>query len=201
MSESPFSGLESDDPQFASKIRDRLHYTWLLQEQVRTFQKSVLNTDFSRREIEESIQGLVAMIPDIWKEKDEQWLADFDKATNEIILDIRPSFAGVKMDKELCKEKKIPMTKKIKITDYFIVLQAVFNKLFRMGMLSKREWQEATTGMPPGGVALPKGMNLQEMDQYIFKNREKILAQIAEMETKASEQSEDSEQSEEGDKD
>ena len=198
MSRDPFSGLATDDPQFASKIRDRLHYTWLLQEQIQTFQKGSLNYKFTRRLLDDAIRGLVAMIPDVWKDSDPQWLADFGKATKEIKLDIRPSFAGVKMDKELCKEKKIPMTKKIKVTDYFIVLQAVFNKLFRMGMLTKRDWQEASTGMPPGETALPKGMNLQEMDQYIFLNREKIKVQIAEMEKKASEQSEDSEQSEEG---
>jgi len=51
-----------------------------------------------------------------------------------------------------------------------------------MGMLSKREWIEATTGMPPGETALPEGMNIQEMDKYIFSNREKIKKQIVEME-------------------
>ena len=89
------SGLESDDIQFASKIRDRLHYTWLLQEQVRTFQKSVLNKAFTRRELEEAIRGLVAMIPDIWKDNDAQWLADYEKATKEVEVDCRTSFSGV----------------------------------------------------------------------------------------------------------
>jgi hypothetical protein len=187
VAENPFSELSSDDPQFAAKIRDRLHYTWLLQEQVRTFQKSVVNIDYVRTQLEDAIKGLVAMIPDIWKNNDDEWLADYGKATKELIVDIRPSFAGVKMKKELCRERKIPMTKKVKITDYFIVLQAVFNKLFRMGMLSKREWIEGTTGMPPGEVALPKGMNLPEMNQYIFANREKIKAQILEMENQEQE--------------
>jgi len=168
------SGLESDDIQFASKIRDRLHYTWLLQEQVRTFQKSVLNVNFSRRELEEAIRGLVAMIPDIWKDNDDQWKADYDKATVEVQVDVRRSFAGVKMSFRRCKEKGIDPFKTVKQTDYFIVLQAVFNKLFRMGMLSKREWQEGTTGMPPGETALPKGMNLPEMDAYIVESRERI---------------------------
>jgi len=168
------SGLESDDIQFASKIRDRLHYTWLLQEQVRTFQKSVLNVKFSRREIEESIKGLVAMIPDLWKDNDPKWKKEYAKATTSLTVDIRPSFGAVKMSKSFCKKKGIPMTKKIPRVDYFVVLQAVFNKLFRMGMLSKREWQEGTTGMPPGETALPKGMNLPEMDVYIKASRERI---------------------------
>jgi hypothetical protein len=184
MSDNSFSELGSDDPQFAAKIRDRLHYTWLLQEQVRTFQKSVVNIDFSRTQLEESIKGLVSMIPDIWKNDDPEWKADYEKATKELIIDIRPKFAGVRMKNELCKKRGIPITDTIKITDYFIVLQAVFNKLFRMGMLSKREWIEGSTGMPPGETALPEGMNLQEMNQYIFSNRERIKTQIAEMDAK-----------------
>ena len=31
-----------------------------------------------------------------------------------------------------------------------------------MGMVSRREWTEAPTGMPPGEKPLPEGMNLQE---------------------------------------
>ena len=180
MTSEPY-GLESDDIQFASKIRDRLHYTWLLQEQVRTFQKSVLNQLFTRRELEESIRGLVAMIPDIWKDNDQQWLADYAKSMNEVEVDIRPSFAGVKMSESLCKKRGFPMTKKISVPDYFIILQAVFNKLFRMGMLSKREWQEGTTGMPPGETALPKGMNLPEMDAYVKASRERIEQMFEQM--------------------
>lgn len=194
MTEESFSELSSDDPQFAAKIRDRLHYTWLLQEQVRTFQKSVVNIDFGRTQLEDAIKGLVAMIPDIWKEKDEEWKADYGKATKEVIVDIRPSFALVKMSKELCRKKGIKMTKKVKITDYFIVLQAVFNKLFRMGMLSKREWTEATTGMPPGETALPEGMNLHEMNNYIFSNRVRIKKQIEDFEAKAKEKAKEAEE-------
>lgn len=192
------SGLESDDIQFASKIRDRLHYTWLLQEQVRTFQKSVLNKEFTRRELEESIQGLVAMIPDIWKENDQKWLADYAKATKQVQVDVRQSFAGVKMSLKRCKEKGIKPFKTMKQTDYFIVLQAVFNKLFRMGMLSKREWQEGTTGMPPGEVALPKGMNLPEMDAYIIESRARIEAMFEHLDNQPEPEEAPEEDQEEG---
>jgi len=182
LSENPFQQLESDDIQLASKIRDRLHYTWMLQTQVLTFQKSVLNIDYIRTQLEDAIRGLVAMIPDIWKDTDDKWKEEYGKATTEIVVDIRPSFSGVRMNKELCKKLGKQMTEKRKVIDYFVILQAVFNKLFRMGMLSKREWIEATTGMPPGETALPEGMNLQEMNKYIFSNREKIKEQIVEME-------------------
>ncbi len=192
------SGLESDDIQFASKIRDRLHYTWLLQEQVRTFQKSVLNVKFSRRELEDSIKGLVSMIPDLWKATDEKWLADYQKATTSLTIDIRPSFGAVKASKAYCKKKGIPMTKTIKLVDYFVVLQAVFNKLFRMGMLSKREWQEGTTGMPPGETALPKGMNLPEMDAYIKSNRERIEKMFEDLDQEPEETPEEEGQDPEG---
>ena len=197
MASEPY-GLESDDIQFASKIRDRLHYTWLLQEQVRTFQKSVLNVNFSRRELEEAIRGLVAMIPDIWKENDDQWKADYAKATVEVQVDVRQSFSGVKMSFRRCKEKGIEPYKMVKQTDYFVVLQAVFNKLFRMGMLSKREWQEGTTGMPPGETALPKGMNLPEMDAYIKASRERIEKMFEDLDQEPEETPEEEDQESEG---
>ncbi len=192
------SGLESDDIQFASKIRDRLHYTWLLQEQVRTFQKSVLNIKFSRRELEDSIKGLVSMIPDLWKVNDQKWLEEYAKASTSLTIDIRPSFGAVKMSKAFCKKMKIPMTKTIKLVDYFVVLQAVFNKLFRMGMLSKREWQEGTTGMPPGETALPKGMNLREMDSYIVESRERIERMFEDLDQEPEEAPEEEGQEAEG---
>jgi len=162
MAENPFESLDSDDPSFSLTIKDRLPYTYILTEQIKTFQASCLNKDFSRREIEEAIQGLVNMIPKPWIEQDEEWKKDVEEAKKVVTVDIRPSFAMVKMNKDLCKAKGIEITKDVEVIDYFKLLHAVFNKLNRLGMISRREWTEAPTGMPPGEKPLPEGMNLQE---------------------------------------
>jgi len=102
------------------------------------------------------------MIPKPWVENDEEWKKDMESAKKKIKVDIRPSFAGVKMNKDLCKAKGIKMSKEVEVVDYFKMLHAVFNKLNRLGMISRREWIEAPTGMPPGEKPLPEGMNLQD---------------------------------------
>jgi hypothetical protein len=146
--------------QFDLTIRDRLNFPYLLGLQVETFQKSILNKDFSRREIEESIQGLVNVIPTRWKDK--KFKDDLESAKAKVQVDIRPAFAGVRMKKELCEIRKIPIIQETIVIDYFKMLQACIDILDRLGMLSKREYTEAPTGMPFGEEALPEGMNLQE---------------------------------------
>ena len=172
MAESPFKDLESDDPSFTLTIKDRLPYTYILTEQIKTFQASCLNTEYSRREIEEAIQGLVNMIPKPWVETDEEWKKDIDESKKKIKVDIRPSFAGVNMKVELCELKGIPIEKEVEVVDYFKMLHAVFNKLNRLGMISRRDWIEAPTGMPPGAKALPEGMNLQEYLDSLEEEKE-----------------------------
>jgi hypothetical protein len=162
VAENPFSELESDDPSFALTIKDRMPYTYILTEALKAVLKSIGSLKYSRREIEESIKALVKMIPEPWTRNDAEWKKDMDKAITKIKVDIRPSFAGVKMSKELCKKKKVPMTKQVEVPDYFQMLHAVFNKLNRLGMISRRDWIESPTGMPPGAKALPEGMNLEE---------------------------------------
>jgi len=162
LAENPFKELESDDPSFSLTIKDRLPYTYILTEAIKTVLKSISSLQYSRREIEESIQGLVNMIPGSWVANDEEWKKDMDEAQVKKVVDIRPSFARVKMSKKLCEKKGIQMTKEVIVPDYFKMLHAVFNKLNRLGMISRRDWVEAPTGMPPGEKPLPEGMNLEE---------------------------------------
>jgi hypothetical protein len=160
---SPFDdSLESDDPSFALTVRDRLPYSYILTKQVQSFQASYMNKEFSRREVEESIKGLVAMIPEPWVATDPDWLKDMEEAKTTITIDVRPSFAGVKMKKEIAEKRGIAITQEVEVVDYFKMLHAVFNKLNRLGMITRKQWTEAPTGMPKGETALPEGMNLQE---------------------------------------
>jgi hypothetical protein len=151
---------QSLDKSFDLTIRDRLNFPFLLGEQVTTFQKAILNKDYSRREIEEAIKGLQNLIPSRWE--DEQFKNDLAKAKTTIKLDIRPRFAGVSMDRKLCEEQGIPIEQEIEVLDYFPVLKACIDLLDRLGMLSKREHTESVTGMPFGEIPLPEGMNRQE---------------------------------------
>jgi len=59
-------------------LKDRLNFPYLLANQILTFQKAILNLEFSEREIREAIEGLVHLIPQAWK--DEQFGKDMKKA-------------------------------------------------------------------------------------------------------------------------
>lgn len=104
--------------------------------------------------------GLKNLLPTRWE--DEQFKKDIGEAVTKIKLDVRPKFAGVRMDRELCEKKGIEVEQEVDVLDYFKVLKACIDLLDRLGMLSKREYTEAPTGMPFGENALPEGMNLQE---------------------------------------
>lgn len=130
--------------------------------QTQAFQAITVNFKASRNQIDHAIRGLVEMIPDPWIVNDADWQQDVAKAKQKITVDVRPIFAGVKLSPELCEKRGIPITKEVDVVDYFQMLHAVFNKLNRLGMLTRKEWTEAPTGMPPGAKALPEGFNLQE---------------------------------------
>lgn len=148
------------EPTFDLTIRERLDFPFRIDQQIETFQKATLNTSYSRREIEESILGLVKIIPSRWHDK--QYTKDLKAARKIVKVDIRPTFAGVKMRMDIALKKKLPITKEVEVFDYFAMFQACIDILDRLGMLSKREFTEAPTGMPFGEEALPEGMNLQE---------------------------------------
>jgi hypothetical protein len=162
----------SSEKLFDLTIRDRINFPFLLAEQVTTFQKAILNKDFSRKEVEEAIKGFKNLLPTRWE--DDDFKKDIKEAVNKVTIDIRPTFAGVSMSERMCKAKKIPMTEDIELMDYFKVLKSCINLLDRRGMLSKREYTEAPTGMPFGEEALPEGMNLQE---YIASLAEEGLSE------------------------
>jgi len=172
MAEDPFANLDSDDPSFSLTIKDRLPYTYILTEALKTILKGISSQEYSRKEIEASTKFLVNSIPEPWVENDEEWKKDMDEAITKVDVDIRPSFAMVKMKKELCEKKGIPIIKTVDVPDYFKMLHAVFNKLNRLGMISRREWTEAPTGMPPGEKPLPEGMNLQEYLESLEPEKE-----------------------------
>jgi len=141
-------------------IRDRIDFTYLLEEQIITFQQATLNTDFSRREIEEAIDGFVSMVPKTWQDEDYQ--SELKEAIKIIKVDIRPTFATIPLKMEICKEKNIPIFQEREQKHYFKMLNCVINLLDRRGMISRKEFLEKATGMPIGETELPEGMTLQE---------------------------------------
>jgi len=116
-------------------LKDRLNFSYLLANQILTFQKAILNLEFSEREIREAIEGFVHLIPKNWK--DDQWKEEIEAAKIKKKIDVRPEFCGVKPSLEYCKENGVPIFKEKETFDYYKMFQACINLLDRKKMLSR----------------------------------------------------------------
>jgi len=116
-------------------LKDRLNFPYLLANQILTYQKAILNMEYSEGEIREAIDGFVHMIPQEWK--DDDFKKEMEKAEITIKIDMRPSFCGISASEKFCEAHKITSFKEKKTFDHRKVFQACMNLLYRKKMLSK----------------------------------------------------------------
>ncbi|MHA1829050.1 MAG: hypothetical protein ACTSX6_10445 [Candidatus Heimdallarchaeaceae archaeon] len=125
-------------------IKDRINFPYILANQILTFQRSLLKVEASEQEILESIEGLIHLIPEEWK--DDEFRKDLENARIATVKDNRPRWCGFPLDEEICKLRGIEPFTKEERRDPYKLLQAVINLLHRRGMLSKKLWTEVFTG-------------------------------------------------------
>jgi hypothetical protein len=108
-------------------LKDRLNFPYLLANQILTFQKAILNMEYSEREIKEAIEGFVHLIPENWK--DDKWKKEIGAAETVEKVDNRKEWCGRKIGKPKIEEHKT--------FDYYKMFQACINLLDRKKMLSR----------------------------------------------------------------
>lgn len=137
-------------------LRSQLNHNYLLENQILTFQKATLATEFSKEEVTDAIRGLWFLIPDVWKDKDFD--NEIDVATSKEKIDKRPIVAGrIRMDEAICRELGIePFEMKAKI-DYWLILQACINLLTRRKKIGKVDRIEKLEGIELDRADLEKG--------------------------------------------
>lgn len=133
-------------PEAKLTMRDRLPTNMLLLYTFLNINKALKDIKISAEEIGESILGLVAMIPD--ELRDDQFYEELEAAKQEIVIDVRPDFCGVKASLEYCERKGVQPFQKIQHINYFEMYHAVFNLLMRKHMLLKIQPKEIFTGIP-----------------------------------------------------
>jgi len=133
-------------------LKDRLNFPYLLANQILTFQRSLLALEFSERQIRETIEGFVHMIPETWKDK--KFNEDMKKATILRKIDKRPKFCGLPATLETCEELGIEPFKEVTSFDYYDLFQAVINLLERRGLMSRRSFTEKMLGRPARGETI-----------------------------------------------
>lgn len=146
---SKYHGTTQDEllamfPDASLTHRDRLNFPFLIASQILTFQRAILNLEFSAEEIREAVEGLVHLIPTKWK--DQAFDDDLNKARIELTEDIRPRFCGIPASMEYCRKRHMPTLRIVRTFDYYEVFQACMNLLDRRGLLSRRIYKEIMTG-------------------------------------------------------
>lgn len=141
---SDVQGFLTEFPEAQLQIRDKLPYNYLLSQMILTFQKAILNIEYSAEELREAVEGFVNMIPRAWR--DEDFSKDLEAAVINIQTSSRPVFNEVPASDEYCKRKRIQTTMLVQSFDYFKVFNAVINLLNRRHMLLKQQYKEIMTG-------------------------------------------------------
>lgn len=136
--------ISVEDIEAQLTFRDRINYTFLLAQQIMTFQKAILNMDLSEDEINEAIEGLLRMVPKSWKDK--KFNKAVKKATKKVQVDVRPSYCGVKASVKFCIDNGFAVSVEQEERDYYAVFQACIDLFDRRGMLSKKVYWEIFTG-------------------------------------------------------
>lgn len=156
--------ISSEDIEAELTLRDRINFTYLIAQQIITFQQAILNMDLSEQEINEAIEGLLNMIPKSWK--DSKFKRAVRKATTTINLDVRPTYCGLKASYKFCIDNGIVPTIKQEEKDYYALFQACIDLFDRRGLLSRRVYTEIFTGRRFKG----KGEDLSEHIEEIIKS-------------------------------
>jgi len=136
-------------PEARLTIRDRIPTNILLLYTFLNINKTIKEIKYSSEEIRESILSLVAMIPD--ELRDDKFIEELNAAQQPVMVDVRPSFCGIKASLEYCNRKGIQAFVKVPQLNYFQMYHAVFNLLMRKKMLLKTQPKEIMTGLKATG--------------------------------------------------
>jgi len=126
--------------------REKMDYPFLVAAQINTIQQAILRKDLTIDNLSEAVLGLVHLIPSPWKDTDEKFKVDYDKAFTKVQTDIREKFAGVTLSIEWHQAHGLPYAKEETKPNYFLMFQAAINLLYRRGMIVRTEKTERTTG-------------------------------------------------------
>lgn len=115
-------------------LKDRINYPYILSSQLLTIQEAILG--HNEKDIQEAIDGLVAIIPSSYKNlKDDPFLKDL-KAAKTVKVQ-KEYWCGIPLDGS---------EHEVETEDYFKKLQACTDLLSRRGMLSRTVFTEVRTG-------------------------------------------------------
>jgi len=139
--------MSSDDVQLT--VRDKINFPYLIAKLISLIHEFMIS-QYAEVELIQAIEGLISSIPD--KMKDDTFQIEMEGndekvgARLEFMRDIRPSWCGRVLDKDVCLELGFPIEEKANTLDPYKSLQACMNLFMRLGMLTKQVYVEITEG-------------------------------------------------------
>jgi len=125
-------------------LKDKVNFPYILANQMLTFQRALLALEYSEREIRETVEGFVSMIPSDWK--DDKFNEDLKASLIDKKVDVRPRFCGVAASLETCEKLGVPAFKMEIGIDYYDRFQACIDLLNRRGLISQVSRVEKVEG-------------------------------------------------------
>lgn len=123
---------------------ERVDWPFLLSYAYNTLFIAFRKDDMKENEPHLIVEYIENVIPKPFR--DDIYEKELTENTEYVDEDIRPSFAGRRLDISICEELGIPAFKKIQKIDPFNKLGAISNLLFRMGLFGKKRYVERATG-------------------------------------------------------
>jgi len=126
------------------ELKDRLNYTYILTKSLFAIEIAVNEKDYDADKVEGLIMLFYYKIPETWKDK--QFIDDINASKESKIVDVRPRFGKIPLDKELCKEYGLKIKEKVEYINYLKIVQAIINLMDRLNMLVRKDKIEKSTG-------------------------------------------------------
>lgn len=130
-------------------LGDRINWPYILGMSILKVDETIVKYEGaqSEQEVREAVLSLYDKIPEAWTANDEKWKKDLEEAIEEIEVDDRNIWCGVRVgEPKFRKEEKINPHR---------LLRACVNVFNRRGLLSKTIFQE---------VMIPKPEDFEEKD-------------------------------------
>ena len=148
----------SDVQEASLMLGDRINWPYILGNGVLKFQESIIKVEGeqSEQQVREAALSLFNSIPDAWVKADDKFREDLKEATEEVEVDARPVWCGVRVG-----PKKVRVEEKI---NPYRMYHACVNVFQRRGLLSKTIYTEKIVPEPEDFEELEKEMEKEKKE-------------------------------------
>jgi len=137
--------MSKSEDKIQLELKDRLNYPFILTKALFAIERAYAESDYDADKVEGMIMSFYYKIPDTWKDKP---FADaINSAKESKIVDVRPRYGNIPLNKELCIKHGFKLEETVEEINYFKILNAIINLMDRLNMLVRKDKIERSTGI------------------------------------------------------